>query len=129
MKNKLTIVMIVAMAVVMMFNVSATSKQYVYEIDNITVILNDDSLIDYDMGMHIAHHLVYGDEELTTYGLWCNLFGHSYESYSAEKITHCVYDTDPRCQNEVYQVQVCTRCEHTVSDLIATTFISCCPEE
>ena len=77
----------------------------------------------------VAEHLIHGEKDATTYGLWCTLFGHSYESHMASKITHCVYDTAPRCLEENYEVQVCTRCEDTVSELISSYYIFCCPEE
>lgn len=113
----------------MCFNVSASDTQFVYEFEDVTVIFAADTLLDESGREKVANYLVYGDSNASTYGLWCTLWGHSYETHSAETITHCVYDTNPRCQRDIYQVQVCTRCEHTVSELVATTFITCCPEE
>ena len=130
MKKRLLASLIVSLLVgAMCFNSSAATAQYTYEFENVTVVFDSDISLDAKGRNMVAEHLVYGTENYTTYGLWCSLFGHTYETHSASKITHCVYDTDPRCLEEIYEVQVCSRCEHTISKLLASIYISSCPEE
>ena len=128
-KNILTIMIAMLLVYATCFTSFAVSVQYTYEFENITVIFDADSALDEQQRTAIAEHLVHGEADATTYGLWCTLFGHSYESHSAIKITHCVYDTNPRCLREIYEVQVCSRCEDTVSTVVARSYISCCAEE
>lgn len=130
MKNKFVMFVTIIIVFALCLNVSAISRTYTYQINNVTIIFDESVTWNEQQREKIVQHLTSGETtDSTTYGLWCNMFGHSYESHSAEKITHCVYDTNPRCQDDLYEVQVCKRCEHTISTLIATTFISCCPEE
>jgi len=118
----------VFLACFLCINVSAVSNQYFYEELNITIVFDDPSL-DTRTQEHIANYLVYGASDATTFGLWCTLFGHSYEAYTATQITHGVRDTNPRCLEEIFKVQVCSRCEDTISELVASSYITCCPEE
>lgn len=129
MKKKIYLVITMLLVYAMSFNASAITEQYTYEFEAVTVIFDANSMTTEQDREIITAHLVCEDENSTTYGLWCTLFGHSYETHSATKITHCVYDTDPRCLREIYEVQLCSRCEDTVSKLIGSAYITCCPEE
>lgn len=62
----------------------------------------------------------------TTYGLTCTLFGHKLESSYVTTITHKVNSSDPRCKENTYFSEACTRCDYTNSTLISTAYISCC---
>ena len=128
-KTTLTIIIALLLVSAMCFTTSASAATYTYELGNVTVIFDENSTLDEQTQKAIAEYLVYGGEQPTTYGLWCTLFGHSYETQTVITITHCVYDTEPRCLKEIYDVDVCTRCEHTVSELIGSAYITCCPEE
>ena len=67
--------------------------------------------------------------DAVTYNLLCDLFGHKYEtSETVRRTIHCVKSTDPRCKMETYNVNVCSRCDALVHDIIMTEYISCCPE-
>jgi len=56
----------------------------------------------------------------------CNIFGHSYTEELVTAITHKVYPTQPRCKEEVFKVNVCTRCSDTQTELISDRYIVCC---
>lgn len=129
MKRFLTTVIAIVLVYAMCFASFAVSAQYTYEFENITVIFDTNTVLDEHERMIVAEHLAHGEETVTTYGLWCTLFGHSYEEHSATKITHCVRTTNPRCLEEEYLVQVCTRCENTVTESLGGVYITCCPEE
>lgn len=128
-RKLLTILVATLLVFSMCITSSAKSEQYIYEFDSYTVIFDEDTTLSTPKMMAIAENLENDNGNTSTYGLWCTLFGHSYESHTATKITHCVYDTNPRCLKEIYEVQVCSRCEDTVSNLIGSSYITCCPEE
>lgn len=128
-KSVLSIIVAILMAFAMCFTTSAITGDYIYEFEHATVFFNEDTTLNEQVRQTVAEQLVYGKDSSTTYGLWCTLFGHSYELHAATKITHCVYDTEPRCLEEIYEVQVCSRCEDTVTELIGSAYITCCPEE
>ncbi len=62
----------------------------------------------------------------TTDGLWCTLFGHSYETSTVVTVTHCVRPSPPRCLQNTYEYKVCTRCGYTLSTLLSSIYIYCC---
>lgn len=66
------------------------------------------------------------EDETTAYGLTCTLFGHKLESAVVSTITHKVNSTDPRCLQEYYNHEACSRCDYSNSTLISQSFISCC---
>ena len=129
MKKIISACIFAILIVTLSLSVSASSHQYSYTINNKTIIFAHDTSFDEETRHHIVNHFVYGTSEATTYGLSCILFGHSYESSVVTTITHCVSDTDPRCLKEMHEVQVCTKCDDTISNSIGSIFISCCPEE
>ena len=130
MKRKtFTLFMALMLSVSMCINVSAASNQYIYTVDDVTVIFDSNTMFDEETREYVAHYLVHGSNEATTYGLMCTLFGHSYESSLVATITHRVNDTDPRCLEETYKVQTCKRCDASITERIAYDYITCCPEE
>ena len=108
---------------------AASEGTYVYEIDGVTVIFEENNTLDAATREMIAHKLVHGDEDATTYGLMCTLFGHKYEVPGVITITHCVEPTQPRCLEEYFDVSVCTRCEDTIVDRTGWSYITCCPND
>lgn len=74
----------------------------------------------------IVHHFNQGDEDATTYGLMCTLFGHKLESSVITTITHKVRATAPRCLRETYDTEACTRCDYTNAVLLSAKYIGCC---
>lgn len=66
------------------------------------------------------------DDDATTYGLTCTLFGHKIETTSVTTVTHKVLSTSPRCRRDTYSVDNCTRCDYTKSTLKASSYIVCC---
>lgn len=74
----------------------------------------------------IAYYFNHNNEDATSYGLTCTLFGHKLESSVITTITHKAKATDPRCLEETYDTEACTRCDYTNAVLISSTYISCC---
>ena len=106
---------------------AASTEAYVYEIDNVTVIFDKNNTLDATTREMIAHKLLHGDEDATTYGLMCTLFGHKYEVTGVITVTHCAQSIQPRCLEEYFDVSVCTRCEDTIVDRTGWSYITCCP--
>lgn len=74
----------------------------------------------------IMHHLHPEDDGAHTYGLMCTLFGHKLESELVTVVTHKAKATAPRCLQQKYNEEACTRCDYTNSTLVSSTYISCC---
>ena len=74
--------------------------------------------------------MVNGDDDITTYNLWCNMFGHKETVESVETITHKARTSSPRCLSQIWDVYACTRCNEVISqELLSQLYIDCCPEE
>lgn len=74
----------------------------------------------------IAEYLNPVDDGLETYGLTCTLLGHKLESSVVTVVTHKKRATDPRCLQERFNVEACSRCDYTNKTLINSFYISCC---
>ena len=70
--------------------------------------------------------MINGNDGESINNLWCTLFGHNYTTSSVGIITHKYRSSQPRCKNDIYNVQVCDRCEDTVKTLVSTSYIYCC---
>lgn len=126
---------IIALILAVVFVFSAMSiTAYAEEAseNTVTVTVNDvEFVFDADTtedfrSKFIAHYFSHGEEEAATYGLTCTLFGHKLESSVTVAITHKARSTDPRCLQEKFNTEVCTRCDYTNSTLISNLYISCC---
>ena len=130
MKKKITFVILALMVIATMsLHSFASNSQYIYTIENTTVIFDEATTLNEESRLHIANLLVNGDDGTTTYGLMCTLFGHKLESNMVSTITHCVEATDPRCLEETYLVDTCTRCDYATTERIGYGYITCCPVE
>lgn len=74
----------------------------------------------------ISYHFNHNDNGATTYGLTCTLFGHKLESSLVKTITHKVKANSPRCLQETYDTEACTRCDYANATLIDSSYIVCC---
>lgn len=119
------------MVVIFLFSVMSISA-YAEESKEITVTVNeivfvfDADTTDDFRNKFIAHYFNHDDEDTTTYGLTCTLFGHKIESSVVATVTHKVNSTSPRCLRERYDVETCSRCDYTNSTLISSDYIVCC---
>lgn len=74
----------------------------------------------------IAHYFNGEDDSIATYGIMCTLFGHKIESSVITAVTHKASATSPRCLQERYNVETCSRCDYTKSTKISAAYIVCC---
>lgn len=106
-----------------------TEEIYTYNIGDVTIIFDENDTFDATTREVVAHKLATGDEGITTYNLLCTLFDHNYEEKSVTTVTHCVEPDQPRCLEEHFIVQVCSRCEDTIVERIGYGYITCCPND
>lgn len=121
------ILVIVSIFSVMSISVCAEGT----EENTITVTVNDvEFVFDADTtedfrNKFIAHYFDHNDGA-ATYGLTCTLFGHKIESSVVTAVTHKVRATDPRCLQERFNVETCSRCDYTNKTKLSSAYISCC---
>lgn len=121
------------LAVASVFSLATFSASAEGETENSVVISNGNVDFVFEAGVsedHI-HSFVqsfeaHDGEDAATYGLICTLFGHKIESSTAYTITHNARTSAPRCLQNIYSVETCTRCDYTNKSLISTKYISCC---
>lgn len=96
--------------------------------NNVEIIINGD--VSEETKAKIERYFATGepatDESISNYGLTCTLFGHKLENTVIETITHKVRATSPRCKEQTYLYEACTRCDYETSTLVDTEYISCC---
>ena len=110
-------------------NVSATQLNVTtITINGVDVEFSEHSLLTYEEKLIVAEEIVYGheDENKTTYGLACTLFGHKYTIERVTSITHCASNTAPRCLVEIWEISVCSRCDDTMKTLVSQYYSYCC---
>lgn len=109
------------------FVIPVNAKNIINNNNEIEIVINDD--VSEETKLRIEKYFVNGipaEEENSTYGLTCTLFGHKTECTSVYTITHKVRATEPRCKKETYNYDECTRCDYSKATLIATEYIYCC---
>ncbi len=118
----LTVAMLIC-AFVMPTNAAETA------IDENTVIIIENENISEETKAKIIAYYTNEEEhnnDSTTYGLTCTLFGHKLETTRVSKITHKVRTTSPRCLKKSYDYETCTRCDYEESILLSSVYIVCC---
>lgn len=96
--------------------------------DEIEVIIHNQELDEETQAKIVAFYTnpEAENEEASTYGLTCDLFGHNYEYSTVTTVTHKARATAPRCLKNKYQHGVCSRCDTQVNTLISSVYIACC---
>ncbi len=105
------------------------SANTVYTIGSKTIVFNVSSAFTIEEQQNIAEMLANSEQEHSTYGLMCTLFGHKNTTESVLTITHCVDTKSPRCLQETFNVTTCSRCGETTTERISYYYITCCPED
>lgn len=123
-------VLLLSICLLISFCTSVNANDTITGNSNYTVIFAEDSRFDEHEQEQIKK-LLTGDttNDIATYNLLCTLFGHNYQTEFVTAIQHKVYDAEPRCIEEIYELEICTRCSDMKSDLISRSSIFCCPEE
>lgn len=122
------ILVVVSLFSVMSISVYAedTAETTVTVTVNETVFIFDADTTEDFRNKAIAHYFSHEDDGATAYGLTCTLFGHKIESSVVTAVTHKVNSTDPRCLQERFNVETCSRCDYTNKTMLDSSYISCC---
>lgn len=122
-----------AIILCMSFVLSAGAEgENVYFYNGEEVVFEEGSVLSENTKLCIAEMLVDGysaTNEIDTYNLWCNLFGHENTVQIVETIEHKADVAAPRCLSRTWEVYYCTRCETVESKLLYQEYINCCPVE
>ena len=95
------------------------------------VTFSENSTLSEEEQQTVAEYLVYGapeDDGASTYA-WCWLTGHNYKYDTVGVITHKKSAYSPRCLEETYNIETCTKCDHYSQELLTAVYIVCCDED
>lgn len=128
---KKIILVTVIVCLVFSFSVSTSAQTsstggYTYDFNGKTFYFSADTPFSEEQRVQIINSTVSEAPTASTYGLMCTLFGHSYETDTYITVTHCVNTSQPRCLEETFNVNLCTRCDHTETELVSKKYIVCC---
>lgn len=114
------------------FALTTNTGTYEFEDQNAVVIFDESSVLSADKQELIANRLVYGapeDSGIQTYS-WCWLTGHDLITETVTVLYHKDREISPRCRQEIYQCDTCTKCDYMSEErLIVSSYITCCPED
>ena len=130
MKRIILITIAIICITVLCVHPSASANQsFVIRIENTDVIFDNHTSLTEEEMQRIAVSLMHNEQNVQTYGLWCNLFGHKNQTEYVTTITHEVNPVIPRCLQERWEVITCTRCGNTEGTRLSYSYIDCCPED
>ena len=131
MKKILIPILCIIMSITCFAQSESSVVEYYYEDGNITVSFDTNSNYTTEEQKIIADRLVFGydsNESSSTYA-WCWLTGHNLTTETVATIEHKVLVSDPRCFKTFYEVVTCSKCDYYEQTEIASTYLSCCPED
>ena len=96
--------------------------------EHIEIYIENENISEETEAKIIAFYTNGGEEQddFSTYGLTCTLFGHKLESSVVRTITHKARTTAPRCLQKTYNYESCSRCDYENSVLASQKYIYCC---
>ncbi len=100
-----------------------------YQINNVTVVFEADSVLSVEQQEMIAQLLVTPEYGVSQINLICNIFGHKNTQEGVSTITHKVLPDSPRCLQEFFTITLCSRCNESTVQRTSYFYISCCPED
>lgn len=128
--KKIIALILVVVSLFSVMSISAYAESI--EENTISIAINDTVFV-FDVNTSeefrikaIAHYFNHDDDNTASYGLTCTLFGHKLESSVITTITHKVRTTSPKCLEETYDTEACTRCDYANATLIGSEYIVCC---
>lgn len=131
MKKYISLFLTIVLCLSFVLSVNATNGT-VYSYNGIEVVFEENSTLSESMKLQVAEMLVNGvsdGEDVAAYNLLCSLFGHKNTLETVETIQHKVDTEAPRCLSQIWELNICTRCENVEETLLYEEYIFCCPEE
>lgn len=120
----LVVVSIFSVMSISVYAEDTTENTVTVTVNDVEFIFEADTTEDF-RNKFISHYFSH-DDGAAAYGLTCTLFGHKIESSVVTAVTHKVNSTDPRCLQETYNVETCSRCDYTNKTKLSSAYISCC---
>lgn len=124
-------VLILALSLNVMASGNTSNGVFEFEFENQIVVFDENCTLTESKKQTIAGWLINGapeDDGASTYA-WCWLTGHDYVYNAVSVITHKSKALSPRCLEEIYKIETCTKCDHFKEELLNAVYIVCCPEE
>lgn len=123
-------ILLLSICLTISFCISVNTNDTIVGTQNYNIIFAEDSCFS-EQEQEEIKKLIIGDtsDAVATYNLLCTLFGHTNQTEYVTAIRHKEYDAEPRCIEEIYEVEVCTRCSEVKTKLISQSSTFCCPEE
>lgn len=106
-------------------SITAHAEETATESSNIEFIFDDNTSSEIRERI-VADFINPDDNSTSAYGLTCTLLGHNLDSDYVTTITHNARSSAPRCLEETYSYEICTRCDYSEYTLIDATYIYCC---
>ena len=130
MKKIIAVIMVIILATCATINVSADEiTGNIYQIDNTTIIFDEDSKFSNEQQEMIAQLLTNLEYGVSQANLICNIFGHKNTTEGVTTITHRASATEPRCLQENFIITTCSRCNESTVERASYFYIPCCPED
>ncbi len=123
--------LLIVMLSVNVLALTASNGVYEFADGNKVVTFAENSALTAERQQMVAERLAYGapeDDGVSTYA-WCWLTGHDYTYDVVLVTTHKKSAYSPRCYEETYNVETCTKCDHMSEELVGGVYIICCPED
>ncbi len=115
------------MAIAMIFGCTSimTNAQTDIDINNEITFIYEENTPDY-IKEKIAADFTGETSDVAVAGLTCTLFGHNLDTGTVTTITHKVSATAPRCLDETFNYEICSRCDYSNYTRISMGYIYCC---
>ena len=116
-KNVQSVVVAVLLVAILSSSVSAEAGDtfYSYSDGNVCIVI-DMTNINEDQANKIIRSFTNDlSNSYSTMSLMCTLFGHSISTTKTSITTHNCYSSAPHCKVDIYDTEVCERCEYTMS--------------
>ena len=131
MKRLICLSLAIIFAISLCFSASADSNDNnTITVDHYTIIFDENSTLTQEEKLYLAevraNHTHENNDDASTYGVMCDLFGHKTTTETIIVIEHCVRDTPPRCLETYEDLTTCSRCDYVEVDVLSSVHIFCC---
>ncbi|MBQ9112235.1 MAG: hypothetical protein IJY08_01490 [Clostridia bacterium] len=127
MKKTLTLIISIIICISICFCISVSANSNPIIIENTEVFFEETCNLSNDAKQQIAEEIVYGSPSVSTYGLSCTIFGHDCTIELVTTITHYAQNTYPKCLQETWEVETCTKCGESITQTrVNYKYIDCC---
>jgi len=124
-KKIISTVLLLAACLSFAVNAEGSLQTYIYKNGNVEICIQHTDFTEDELA-RVVDLLENGDSGISTYNLWCSLFGHKLKTGMTSLTRHHVYDTYPYCEITYYVVEVCERCDYENATYDHMERVGCC---